>query len=158
MMTFKCSICPWTGKRADAVKSVEGLPGEGGKLERDHVTLGCPLCSSALEFIVPLPSPMQLAERFVTVLKRWAKDRDIARVAWDQMLADNAAETDPNICHSHDWCDANMAMAEAFEDLGAEQQERWGDDWAANEEASALWNAAWKAAMPALGRKETVLC
>lgn len=27
----------------------------------------------------------------------------------------NAAETDPNVCHSHDFCDANMVMLAAFE-------------------------------------------
>lgn len=37
-----------------------------------------------------------------------------------EMLARNAAETDPAICHSHDFCDANQVMIDALAKLGIE--------------------------------------
>jgi hypothetical protein len=48
----------------------------------------------------------------------------------------NKAEEDPNVCHSHDFCDANMVMHEAQENLklnlDLENQRDvnlWGDAW-----------------------------
>lgn len=82
------------------------------------------------------------------------------------MLDDNANETSGYICHSHDFCDANMAMYEAFEHLGlktnidCEGWEEWSE-WdstsssvrgeltvspenvAKIQAATALWNEAW---------------
>jgi hypothetical protein len=37
---------------------------------------------------------------------------------WREMCQRNAAEHDDGICHSHDFCDANMVMAEAMEEYG----------------------------------------
>ncbi len=55
---------------------------------------------------------------------------------FDEVLRLNAAETDPLICHSHDFCDANMVMLEAFEALG-------GTFDPADEGQATLTNAAW---------------
>jgi hypothetical protein len=52
----------------------------------------------------------KLAGEFTRILKSWAKPGE-----WETMVKDNAAEKDDGICHSHDFCDANMAMAEAFQ-------------------------------------------
>lgn len=47
----------------------------------------------------------------------------------------NKAEADRNVCRSHDFCDANMVMLEALENLGLdtgnsrEDTERWNDAW-----------------------------
>ena len=75
---------------------------------------------------------------------------DLARAFFDeldshlthgQMLAlceANARETDPNICHSHDWLDANECMADAWSTIeGLPELDMQ------NEEHCALWNAAW---------------
>ena len=60
---------------------------------------------------------------------------------WDAMVAANAAETDPNICHSHDYFDANEYMAGAISDVDGtpDAPERPEDEDAYFD----LWNAAW---------------
>lgn len=46
----------------------------------------------------------------------------------------NSEEPDPRICHSHDFCDANMALYAAFMRHGMDPadeggMERWGQLW-----------------------------
>ena len=83
----------------------------------------------------------QIAHRFVIVLMNWLDPAE-----WDEMRKLNAVQADPKICHSHDYCDANMAMAEAFESVVGRVPS--GED-----ADNSLWNAAWEIAMPSLGRK-----
>lgn len=67
----------------------------------------------------------------------------------DEIRRRNDAETDPRICHSHDFIDANMAMDEAIfaatglrpGDFEAEQQESMG--------LTKLWDDAWAMAKAA---------
>lgn len=59
----------------------------------------------------------------------------------EQVLALNALEMNPNVCHSHDFCDANMVLNEVFVRHGMDATEdggmgRWGD----------LWNQTWNLA------------
>lgn len=57
-----------------------------------------------------------------------------------QVIQLNKMETDPNICHSHDLCDANMVMAEAqIQVLGFAPDVQ-------SESQTQLWNAAWSSA------------
>jgi hypothetical protein len=84
-----------------------------------------------------------IAGRFVTVLQSWLKPHE-----WQEMCRLNALETNPLICHSHDFCDANMAMCEAFESVTGTTP--LADD----EILTSLWNDAWALAMPALGGKK----
>jgi hypothetical protein len=54
----------------------------------------------------------------------------------------NERETDPGICHSHDFCDANEVMLEAFKVFIA------GDDVmtgivTGDRDTVSLWNKAW---------------
>lgn len=143
--TFKCSRCDWTGMRADAKASIEVLPVEDGLEQIPGIM--CPDCTSPLDFATPLPDPEIIAGKFVDILRQWAAEASVTsrhgNDIWAKMLADNTAETDPHICHSHDWCDANMAMDEAFRALSIDHEERWGEDWASAEAAGALWNTAW---------------
>lgn len=88
-----------------------------------------------------LPEPKTIAKEFARILRSWATDGE-----WKTMLEENAAEDSASICHSHDFCDANMAMDEAFRNLGVDPQKIWGDDWASNEDAAKLWNDAWSIA------------
>lgn len=78
------------------------------------------------------PSAQQLADRFAVVLRSWLTAEE-----WAKVRVRNASETDPHVCHSHDFCDANMAMDEA-----------WGSFMNAHidadDEAQAkLWSDAW---------------
>jgi hypothetical protein len=98
--------------------------------------------------IVRDPSPLPacaahiIAIRLATVLAAWLTPEE-----WVEMRKRNAVQTDSAICHSHDFCDANMAMCEAFESVTGRTPDV--DD----EAISKLWNDAWDIAMPLLGRK-----
>ena len=50
-----------------------------------------------------------IAEVFAAIVREWLTAAEFA-----EMRRLNAAETEPNVCHSHDYCDANIAMDEAF--------------------------------------------
>jgi len=50
-----------------------------------------------------------LAEAFDRLLRT-----EIGKTKYREVLARNAAEPDAGICHSHDFCDANMMMDGAF--------------------------------------------
>ena len=50
-----------------------------------------------------------LAEAFDHLLRT-----EIGKAKYREVLARNAAEPDAGICHSHDFCDANMMMDGAF--------------------------------------------
>lgn len=60
-----------------------------------------------------------------------------ARLSPEEMklvISRNGAETHPNICHSHDFCDANAVLLEIFLAHGMDPadeggMERWGDLW-----------------------------
>lgn len=96
---------------------------------------------------------------FVKVLREWITnprywDGEYAGIksaedAWAKMCADNARlhAEGSTCCASHDWCDANMAMFEAFENLDLDPLP---DDDAERERMTDLWNAAWASASPAL--------
>ncbi len=58
----------------------------------------------------------------------------------------NNAEPNPHVCHSHDYCDANEYMAEAFRGVVGREIDLQSD------EDSGLWAAAW-ARFKADGRK-----
>lgn len=73
-----------------------------------------------------------IAEKFVAILREWLTSDE-----WQEMRRRNANERHPDVCHSHDFVDANMAMGEAFEAFGLDSSED-------------LWNEAWNIAMPAL--------
>lgn len=81
-----------------------------------------------------------IAEAFVAALREW-----LTPDQWAEMRRANQAEGDSNlVCHSHDHCDANMAMYEAFRSLGMEKLValELGDDT----RGTLLWNAAWSIA------------
>jgi hypothetical protein len=75
-----------------------------------------------------------IGDRFAAILKDWFSDEE-----WAEMRRRNTA--DPayagTSCASHDFCDANMAMDEAFTELAGHEID------ADNEADCALWNAAW---------------
>lgn len=77
-----------------------------------------------------LPSPHELARGFSRVLRKRLSPDELA-----ECVRRNDSEANPGICHSHDFCDANMAMAEAWELLTSLPHC-----------PEALWDAAWNIA------------
>ena len=94
----------------------------------------------------------KVADEFVRVLKEWATPEE-----WRAMLADNARERSATVCHSHDFCDANMAMDAAFRKYDLEPLPHMDVDDPTPEQdadkqsAADFWNAAWEKAWPDLG-------
>ena len=76
-----------------------------------------------------------LARRFSEVLREWLSAGEMATV-----LERNRLQTHPGICHSHDFCDANEAMAAAHADLGIPVP---CSDHAPTRAESDLWGGAW---------------
>jgi len=80
-------------------------------------------------------TPERLAFEFVNVLRHWLTIDDIVVI---RKL--NKAEPSPDVCHSHDVCDANAAMVQALVNLGAlTDTHQMPTD-------TELWNAAWNIA------------
>ena len=77
---------------------------------------------------------LYLAHTFAGILQTTLQGNDIFTV-----IARNESETDPRICHSHDFCDANQCMIDALEIVGYPYD---GNDDA----QSALIDEAWKIA------------
>ncbi len=65
---------------------------------------------------------------------------------WRAMLRDNATETNVNVCHSHDHCDANMVILDAYCELAGLSQ----DDSIDLDALTDLFNDAWSLAKPRL--------
>lgn len=75
-----------------------------------------------------------LAVKFCDILQEWLTDDELELV-----VARNDARVDKNdgVCHSHDFCDANMAMDEAWSSM-------FQNDVDTTSDADLdLWNAAW---------------
>jgi hypothetical protein len=74
------------------------------------------------------------AKRFAEVLADWLTPAEQAAV-----IERNTKQMDPLVCHSHDFCDANMAMLDALQSIGV-----IGETFSSlPEEAMILWCAAW---------------
>lgn len=94
------------------------VPFEGTKFDRE--TPSSPIARDAAS----------IGARFIELLKA-----EMSPLQFAQVQSWNAAETDPRICHSHDFCDANMVMLAAFWDAGMQTVD--------TDEERALWDAAW---------------
>lgn len=127
---------PENDREAKAVFTVTELNGDRG-----FMTLECDMQIKPSELfsvsdVVPVATPESLAAEFCRVLNEWLTPDQIAEVN-----ARNAAETDENICHSHDFCDANQAMLDAMAVFGL--------DFESTDEQNTLINAAWDLAKAA---------
>lgn len=65
-----------------------------------------------------LPDREKLAVAFLDVLEEWLSPEQQKQVA-----IDNATEQDPSICHTHDVCNANQAMIDAWEKLNGPEMD-----------------------------------
>lgn len=59
------------------------------------------------------PDVYDLAAAFSRILRDTLTDEQLSDVR-----ERNAAETNPSICHSHDYCDANQVMIDALQSVG----------------------------------------
>lgn len=78
-------------------------------------------------------TPLQIAEKFAAILREWLTPDE-----WAEMLERNKGYS-PEICASHDFCDANMAMLEAMQANGLEPLP---DNGPMPDDMAALWNQA----------------
>jgi hypothetical protein len=77
----------------------------------------------------------ELAHEFSRILRDWLTEDEI-----EQVIERNAEFDDPAVCASHDFCDANMAMYEAFENI-------MGHPIDTRKKADAsVWDKAWNMA------------
>lgn len=63
-------------------------------------------------------------------------EQAIGSVALESAVMENILESDPNICHTHDRCDANQCMLDAADALGIAFDPQ-------DERQMKLFNAAW---------------
>jgi len=75
-----------------------------------------------------------LAVKFCDVIHEWLTDDELELV-----VARNDARVDKNdgVCHTNDFCDANMAMDEAWNRMFQNDIDLSSDD------DCTIWNAAW---------------
>lgn len=73
----------------------------------------------------------KIATEFANVLRKWLGPVQFAKMQRRNM------KSEENVCASHDFCDANMAMAEAFETVLNREPN------VSNASDTAIWNAAW---------------
>jgi hypothetical protein len=108
----------------------------------------CPFCRSLNHTKLgqcPNIDPEQLAHaiarKFVALLRV-----ELTPEQFRETKRRNRDRADKRSCASHDFCDANMVMADAFRQTGLEPDVDDG-------EQCALWGTAWDAAMPQLTKK-----
>lgn len=78
------------------------------------------------------------ANTFSLVLRQWLTKEQMIEVVKRNRETDNEA-----LCASHDFCDANMAMLEAFTAANGHEPS------AESDEDTRLWNEAWEMAKAA---------
>ena len=79
-----------------------------------------------------LPTQKKLAASFIRKMRSSLSVANLKKVD-----ASNAKQTNPNVCHSHDFIDANEVMLEAWEALTTTNCSPQ------NKAHVAKWNAAW---------------
>lgn len=86
-----------------------------------------------------LPTPAKVALAFAQHLHATLADSEMLDV-----LVSNRHEPSSIVCHSHDFCDANMVMDAAMRSLGVDPLPEGQDGMP--EAVQALWNEAWEIA------------
>lgn len=87
------------------------------------------------------PLVINVAKAFADVLREWFSDAEFVEMRW-RNAHDEAYHGDSGACASHDFCDANVAMAEAIESVLGHEPRVYDVDGVEGEDC-ALWNAAW---------------
>lgn len=106
----------------------------------DHTPNGAFLETDDWQEVLKQASVEKLAWRLGIELMR-----DLTPAKWRAMrMANRTAEA--GTCASHDACDANVSMADAWE--ATQDVPLFGSDGHINDETTELWNAAWRIATP----------
>lgn len=84
------------------------------------------------------------AAHFIAVLARWLTEEEFT-----EFCRKTREDFQEDSCHSHDYCDANMAMQEAMKELGFNV---WLADGHMDPVMVELWNDAWGRAKRLLGK------
>ena len=124
----------------DALRSV-GLDREG-EVSLDEVAaalVSCVGCITGEPLAGEIIEPREVAGKFSEVLRQWLRPWKLQKV-----VERNRNQRDPHSCHSHDFCDANMAMVEALASFGLASA---CDDF--GQGSFAIWNQAWDIAKTA---------
>lgn len=91
-----------------------------------------------------LPAVRELAQLFSNFVQGALTKKQFAKVV---LL--NQQETDPNVCHTHDFVDANEVMASAWLELTGREISLDRVNSNNVQDAVNIWNAAWSAAKAA---------
>jgi hypothetical protein len=84
------------------------------------------------------PLAERIGAKFADILKVWFSPEQ-----WEAMRIKNASNPE-NVCASHDYCNANIAMLEAFHAFNLNPRIVPDIDQDADTDDIALWDAAWK--------------
>ena len=85
--------------------------------------------------IAPAGIEIKIAREFCKNLREYLKPGELEEAA--RLNKEEGADVSDQVCHSHDHCDANVFMGEAFETVT-------GREPSPNSDADCdLWNAAW---------------
>lgn len=109
---------------------------DGGVISEEDTAKGivyCLACASGTVADGEVITEIDVAKEFCIVIGEWLKGWKLEKV-----ILRNRAQHSPSVCHTHDFCDANMAMVEAFEFFGLDTPE---DQYGAT--SFKLWNDAW---------------
>ena len=68
---------------------------------------------------------------------RWGLERELSCDQFAEMRRRNVGNVGDSICASHDFCDSNLVMYDAFKAVGGREADH------ENEDDLDLWNAAW---------------
>lgn len=122
-------------------KSVEGNIGTGS-----DPMIATARCYVADHFVyLDVPDEIfinSLSKVFLYTLKNRISKQD-----FEAACQRNAVQQQPNICHSHDFCDANMVMAQAFEAASGIKVD------IENDNQRYIWTSAWRLATGAMSMK-----
>lgn len=89
-------------------------------------------CAAVRKFLELTHLPMAVGDKFAKLLRAELTAQELSEVR-----ARNAVETHEGCCHSHDFCDANMPMAEALQIVcGCEPSFE-------HDAITELWNLSW---------------
>jgi len=86
--------------------------------------------------------PAEIAREFCLVIREWLSKEQMLLV----VERNDAESSKASVCHTHDFCDANMAMDAAFKHLGVDPLP---DDSGMTKAVVDLWNEAWSLAKAA---------
>lgn len=101
-----------TGEDTPRYRVFDNVPRELGTGDDPYETMayeGADACSAVAAFLRLTRLPQAVGDKFAKLLRRELTDAEFR-----EMRVRNREEPDSGICHSHDFCDANMPMAEAL--------------------------------------------